>query len=83
MHSTYSSQLEDSYGTFIPVKMFNKVYSVYTKSKTGKKGKPTRGCVIKLVIATSNWGLVLLEWALELSVYQLRSPTGQGVPVGY
>ena len=49
-------------------------------SETGKKEKPIQGCVITSVIAVSNWGLVLLEWALESSIPRLRYPTGQGVP---
>lgn len=68
MHFTYSFQLEDSSSVFILVNISHKPYSAYIKSEKGTEGKLTQRCVIKLVIAVSNWGLILLEWALESSI---------------
>lgn len=68
MHFTYSFQLEDSYSAFILVNIFHTPYSTYIKSEKGTEGKLTQGCVVKLVVAVSNWGLILLEWALESSI---------------
>lgn len=88
MHSTYFSQLERSYSTFILVNIFNKPCSIYIKSETGKEEKPVQGRVITLVIAVSSWGLILLEWALELLISEREDesiylpaqvpPIGQG-----
>lgn len=68
MHSTYSFQLEDSYSAFILVSIFKKPSSIYIHSEIGREGKPIQECVIKLVITVSNRGLILLEWASELSI---------------